>query len=99
MPGHPFYGSQAWKRTRREALERAGYRCERCGADVSARGASRVDHVVTRLEAPERALDPSNVRVLCTVCDARRHSEKGGRSIARADLAAVGADGIPTHPA
>jgi 5-methylcytosine-specific restriction endonuclease McrA len=31
---HAYLRSDAWQRKRKAVLRRAGYRCERCGADV-----------------------------------------------------------------
>jgi len=79
----PFYGSDAWKSARREALKRARYRCALCGSSVQGLGKSRVDHKRTRKESPELALVQSNLRVLCVACDAMRHAEKGGAAADR----------------
>jgi 5-methylcytosine-specific restriction endonuclease McrA len=93
--GDPFYSSAAWRALRRRALVIAGHHCAWCGADVRARGASRVDHIRPRREAPALSLVLANLRVLCTVCDARRHAEKG-QGVAGHALRKVDADGLPT---
>src|SRR5262245_19382627 len=101
MPGDPFYYSKAWRELRLRALRRARYRCQHCHAHVIQSGGARIDHVIPRKQAPELALQITNVRVLCPRCDNRRHAEKvSGEpgTVARADLGAANADGIPTHP-
>jgi 5-methylcytosine-specific restriction endonuclease McrA len=82
----PFYASTAWRAARLAACRRAHWRCEWCGADCRAKGASRVDHRRPRLAAPALALEPTNLRLLCPTCDNRRHADKGGaRPLAGAD--------------
>jgi 5-methylcytosine-specific restriction endonuclease McrA len=49
-------------RSRRVALERAGYRCERCGCTSNL----QVDH--RRRLRDGGTNDPSNLQVLCTDC-------------------------------
>ena len=39
------YGTERWKKIRREALRLAGYRCRLCGVSVRGLGESRVDHI------------------------------------------------------
>jgi 5-methylcytosine-specific restriction endonuclease McrA len=87
-----FYQSQEWRRVRYRALQRDRWRCTCCGRAVRAKGDSRVDHVVARRERPDLALTLSNLRTLCTGCDAKRHSEKGGRHVERPVIAL---DGLP----
>lgn len=72
-----FYDKQAWRRLRKAIVVRDGYRCTVCHAYVGGVGAARVDHVRTIKDAPARALDPSNLRTLCTKCDAQGHAERG----------------------
>lgn len=74
----PFLKSQAWRTIRVLALKRDGYRCVKCGRDVSASGASRVDHIKPRKTHPHLALSLPNLRTLCTTCDNQSHREKGG---------------------
>lgn len=101
MPTHPFYGSIEWKAARLAALKRAGYRCENCGVSVARKHASRVDHKRPRDQYPELALDPSNLRVLCVDCDARRHAHKGNGKPAGEwiDVKGTNSRGYPTSPA
>jgi len=93
MPGDSFYTSLAWRALRAKTLQAAGWHCAWCGASVRQSGAARVDHIKPRRDAPELALVATNLRVLCCVCDARRHADKGGRLHLGAD-----ANGWPTSP-
>ena len=76
--GQPFYWSAQWKVLRRQVLARDGYACTVCHVPVVSAQA-RVDHIIPRSRAPHLALQASNLRTLCTRCDAVRHREKGGR--------------------
>ncbi|WP_170337755.1 HNH endonuclease [Ruegeria arenilitoris] len=75
---NPFYQSTAWKRARRQALERDGWACVLCGASVRGKGRARVDHIHKVEGAPHLALEVGNMRTLCTRCDAIRHSRDRG---------------------
>jgi|SRR6185369_40827 len=96
MPGDPFYSTPAWRALRLATLKSQGWRCEWCGVSIAKPGAARVDHIQTRREAPPLELEPSNVRGLCHLCDARRHAEKGRALVARIG---ANADGWPKDPA
>lgn len=81
-PTEGFYGTQEWKRIRTSVKERDLGVC-RGATWTPALGFSRwlcgkpgwrVDHIVPRTE--NGCDDPSNLRLLCTGCDARRHLEK-----------------------
>lgn len=61
-----FFHCEAWQALRRSVLERGGARCRRCGRKASAMLV--VEHIVSRDVAPERALDPENVEILCHAC-------------------------------
>lgn len=96
-----FYDKQAWRTLRLRILARDGYRCTVCHAYVGGVGAARVDHIRTVKAAPSRALDPANLRTLCTTCDAHGHSERGpGRKGTREERFRYGFDehGNPRDP-
>ena len=86
------YASPEWRTARAAAVKRALYRCANCGKNVAGYKKARVDHITPVRENPARALDPSNLRVLCIRCDAARHAEKGHRNVERV---AIGLDGYP----
>ena len=73
-----FYRSRAWKRMRAAILRRDGYLCQHCRRYGRDREATTVHHIAHLEDAPERALDPSNLISLCTACHNRAHPEKGG---------------------
>ena len=87
-----FYGLQAWKDLRRQALIRDRHHCTQCGAGVTKKGTSRVDHIVPRRQNPGLQLELSNLRTLCVPCDNARHSEKGRGGVEREQ---IGVDGLP----
>jgi 5-methylcytosine-specific restriction endonuclease McrA len=97
----PFYYSPAWRALRIVVLRRDRWRCVVCGADVSGRGAARIDHIEPRRTNPDIALCPANCRTLCTLHDAQAHRERGpgrapvARRIERFTLKRVGPDGWP----
>ena len=78
-PTDAFYRSIGWRCTRQAILRRDCYRCtwvedgQRCTARAVV-----VDHIVPRSVDQSLELDASNLRGLCRLHDARRHSEKGG---------------------
>lgn len=92
---HPFYSSPAWRKKRVQIKRRDNAECVACGADVSAPGASRCDHIVPIDRAWERRLDDDNLRTLCIRCDNQRHAEKGRG----APIFGCGPDGRPRDPA
>lgn len=74
---HPLYRTTQWRVLRKLILARDGFRCVVCQVYVGRTGAARVDHIQRVSDAPQRALDPSNLRTLCTTCDAQGHRERG----------------------
>jgi 5-methylcytosine-specific restriction endonuclease McrA len=83
------------------ALQRDGYRCIICGADVSGPGAARVDHI-RRVSDGGAFFDLANVRTLCISHDAQSHREKGSGAPSREERFAItGCDvsGMPLDPA
>jgi hypothetical protein len=61
-----FFHCEAWQALRRSILERGEARCVRCGRKASAMLV--VEHIRPRAQAPDRALDPENVQILCHAC-------------------------------
>jgi 5-methylcytosine-specific restriction endonuclease McrA len=74
---HPLYLTPAWRTLRKRILARDGYCCRVCHAWVGGPGLARIDHIERITDNPVRALDPSNLRTLCTRCDAQGHRERG----------------------
>ena len=65
-----FLMSYEWRAMRMFVIERDGRRCRCCGA-TPGDGMTRinVDHIKSRRDHPELALDPNNLQVLCSVCN------------------------------
>ena len=64
-----------WKRVRRQAIERDGYRCRKCGR---ASGRFEVDHVVP-ISAGGAAYELDNLQSLCRPCHfAKTTVDRGG---------------------
>lgn len=64
-----FLVSYEWRRTRMEVLKRDGARCACCGGSPLEGRVMNVDHIKPRKTHPHLALDPSNLQVLCDVCN------------------------------
>jgi 5-methylcytosine-specific restriction endonuclease McrA len=72
-PSHAIYHTAAWQRLRALVVERDRGICAGCGEPYGC----RADHIIPREDGgPDH---PSNLRLLCTKCDALRHREKGLR--------------------
>ena len=59
----PFYLSAAWRELRAFAMRRAGGRCE--WGNCAETDGLEAHHLAEIRDDPGRALDPSNVQVLC----------------------------------
>jgi 5-methylcytosine-specific restriction endonuclease McrA len=78
-PRENFYGTKAWKDLRLLALRRDRYQCVMPNCTTPGRGAGgrlTVDHIIERRKGGADVL--SNLRTLCTTCDADRHGNRGG---------------------
>ena len=96
-----LYDSLAWKRLRLATRRRDRFKCVVCGADVSASGAARSDHIISVDERPDLALVASNIRTLCVEHDNQAHREKGHGKARDARFVIRGSDasGMPLDPA
>lgn len=92
-----FYTSKAWRKARRAALLRAGFKSVVDGADVSGKGAAQVDHIRPRKEYPELALEPLNLRVMTTGQHNQRHA-RADYDTARQGCDESGWPRGPDHP-
>lgn len=72
----PFYASDAWKKIRLQRIKLDGWRCTECGCACGGKKRGQpsphVDHIKTRRQHPELALDINNLRTLCESCHNRR---------------------------
>ena len=67
---------KAWRRVRRDVLERDGYRCRDCGRA----GRFEVDHVKP-LHHGGAPLDPDNLQALCRSCHIHKTAQENQRQI------------------
>ena len=63
------YTSKRWARLRKRALDRAGWRCERCKSP----GRLECHHVVSMWTDFTLAFDMENIEVLCRACHIDHH--------------------------
>jgi 5-methylcytosine-specific restriction endonuclease McrA len=92
-----IYSSPEWRHFRAEILARDGYRCTKCGRDISGPGWARCDHIIP-VKAGGAFWDPSNARSLCPTCDNQSHAEKGSGAPYRQErfeLAGCDISGMP----
>lgn len=98
----PFYLSSTWRALRIVILKRDGYRCVICKADVSAKGAARIDHIKPRSTHPELAMEQSNLRTLCTDHDNQIKERTAGQADRKRGgvtfIRGSDADGMPLDP-
>lgn len=59
---------QNWTQIRKRVIERAGFRCEKCGRQSAY---FHIDHITPRSKGGSN--DLSNLRCLCPMCHAKRH--------------------------
>jgi hypothetical protein len=78
MATHGYYLTPHWRRLRKEALRRDGYRCTLAGCG---RPATHVDHIQTRPRQTEPSLADrlDNLRSLCASHDAQIKERRSGR--------------------
>lgn len=78
MPKGPAYG-RGWKSKRRRVLDRDGWICALCGADLKSPGVTpSVDHIDPVVELVDAgmnvtpdAIDMDSLRALCRPCNSR----------------------------
>ncbi|MYD85872.1 MAG: HNH endonuclease [Acidobacteria bacterium] len=69
-----IYRSRRWAATRREAIRRARYQCERCGSIGIRGGRLEVHHKVALSDGGD-PFDLDNLRVLCRTCHFASHGQ------------------------
>lgn len=70
-----FYDSTPWRKLRAWKLATDPL-CERCKASGQYVAGSHVHHRVERSEAPDLALDETNLETLCHSCHSRHHASQ-----------------------
>lgn len=71
-----FYQSAEWMRKKEIVLKRAGYQCQICRRYGRHIEATEVHHIAHLEDAPEKALEDSNLIALCKACHNKQHPEK-----------------------
>jgi 5-methylcytosine-specific restriction endonuclease McrA len=74
----PFLYSEAWRKLRREAAERYGLVCFKCGRENSRKFPINMDHIKPRKYYPELALDIENLQPLCGPCNKAKGNKVTG---------------------
>ena len=64
FPGYP----ENWEEIKKEVLERAGYKCERCGTKGTE---LHVHHILSLSQGGSS--EPGNLTVLCRECHSQEH--------------------------
>lgn len=70
-----FLCSNEWKTLRKQALDKYGMVCIKCGRDNSRMFPINVDHVKPRKFYPELSLDINNLQPLCGPCNKRKGNQ------------------------
>lgn len=65
-----FLDTRAWRTLRYRVLKEQGARCQCCGATPKSGAQMNIDHIKPRKTHPNLALDPDNLQVLCSDCNA-----------------------------
>ncbi|MCY4002498.1 MAG: HNH endonuclease [Rhodospirillales bacterium] len=79
---HARLNHQRWARTRRQVLERDGYRCVRCGKA----GKLEADHRVPLTRDPRQdPYNPAGCQALCRDCHLRKTAAENRRPLTPAE--------------
>jgi uncharacterized membrane protein len=70
-----FYQSPEWRLLRNQVLKEHEHICCNCGKSITDNDDLTVDHVLPRSKFPKKALDKSNMQVLCRSCNARKNDK------------------------
>lgn len=73
--GPQFYRSKPWRLVRRRALLIYGRKCHCCSSVGSKKHPVHVDHIHPVSLYPERALDITNLQVLCGQCNGKKSNK------------------------
>lgn len=100
MSNDPFYTSPAWRELRAQFL----WEHRVCSVPGCGKPSKHADHVISRRRAPDRELDPRNLKALCHSCHSRKTTAQdggfGNKPKANYELRAVGCDAnaVPFDP-
>lgn len=69
-PTNTFYLSREWQALRYQVIRHANGMCAACGATAQSSGRPmHVDHIIPRSIDPSKALEFSNLQLLCEACN------------------------------
>ena len=68
---YDFYISKEWRAFRTRMLKQLDHICNDCGIEVFGNNIT-LDHILPMSKHPDLALEPTNIRVLCRVCNSRK---------------------------
>lgn len=68
---YDFYVSREWRGFRTRVLKELDRICSICNQEVFGSDIT-LDHILPMSKHPDLALEPTNVRVLCRVCNSRK---------------------------
>lgn len=69
LPGKSFYKTREWRSLRYFTIKKRSNKCECCGIKGGKEAAIHVDHILPRSKFPEHALNPTNLQILCELCN------------------------------
>lgn len=94
-----FYNLSEWLQARRQALHRAGYKCQRCGASLLNQGrAAHVHHRKALKQSPALRSEPLNLVAICRSCHTREHNEEKNEANKPMMTQLDGMPSDPSHP-
>ena len=67
-----FLYSRAWGQMRQRVIQQYGAQCMACGVLPSGGVTINVDHIKSRKNNPELALDFNNLQILCELCNKKK---------------------------
>lgn len=68
---YDFYVSKDWREFRGRMLKILDHICSDCNKEVFGSDIT-LDHILPMSKHPELALEPTNMRILCRVCNSRK---------------------------
>lgn len=68
---YDFYIGREWRSFRKKMIAQLDNVCSQCGIEVFGSDIT-LDHILPMSKHPDLALEPSNVQVMCRVCNSRK---------------------------
>lgn len=67
-----FYQSSEWRLLRNQIIKEHGNVCRECGKKITDKNDLTIDHILPRSKFLHKALENSNLRVLCRSCNSKK---------------------------